>query len=173
MTQLAFSFNASRCSGCMACVIACQDQNDIISETVAFRQITSYEEGSNQESRIHFISLSCQHCGDAPCVMVCPTGAVFKNSNGVIELNRDLCIGCHSCELTCAFGAPKFAEDGKMVKCNFCHDRVEYGLKPACVRVCPTKALGFGPLEEITRNKSQKASIRIIKSLIGSDSSNK
>lgn len=169
MTQLTFSFNVARCSGCLACVVACQDQNDIVSDTVAFRQVTSYEERSSSNSRISFLSLSCLHCGDAPCVMVCPTGAVFKNSEGVVDLNRDLCIGCHTCELTCSFGAPKFAEDGRMIKCDFCHDRVQYGLKPACVRVCPTKALDFGPLEDISKEKAKEASTKILKSLLATD----
>lgn len=169
MNQLVFSFNVSRCSGCMACIVACQDQNDIVSEGIAFRRVTSLEEGSSEECRLNFISLSCLHCGDAPCVMVCPTGALVKDEEGVVSINRDLCIGCHSCELSCAFGGPQFADDGKMAKCDFCHDRVEAGLQPACVRVCSTKALGFGPLEEVTEKKAKKSSIKILKALISAD----
>ena len=74
--------------------------------------------------------------------MVCPTGAIFRiEENGVIDINRDLCVGCHSCELACPFGAPKFAMDRKMVKCNMCIIRMEHDLQPACVYICPTKAL--------------------------------
>lgn len=153
----------------MACIVACQDQNDLISNTTAFRRVTSLEEGSGTDCRLSFLSLSCLHCGDAPCVMVCPTGAIFKDDAGIVSINRELCIGCHSCELTCPFGAPQFAEDGKMAKCDFCHDRVEAGLKPACVRVCSTKALSFGPIEEVTEKKAQNASVRILKSLLNTE----
>ena len=170
MNQLVFSFNVSRCSGCMACIVACQDQNDIVSEMTAFRRVTSLEERDADGCRLSFLSLSCQHCGDAPCVMVCPTGALTKDEEGVVSINRDLCIGCHSCELSCSFGGPQFTDDGKMAKCDFCHDRVEAGLQPACVRVCSTKALNFGPVQEITEKKAEKASIKILKALLSTDS---
>ncbi|MEI7672871.1 MAG: 4Fe-4S dicluster domain-containing protein, partial [Deltaproteobacteria bacterium] len=112
-------------------------------------------------------SLSCQHCGDATCLVVCPTGAISRRSeDGAVLVNRDLCVGCHSCELACPFGAPKFAKDGKMAKCDLCSVRREEGLKPACVRVCPTLALDAGPIEELSIKKAEKASIVILKSLI-------
>jgi anaerobic dimethyl sulfoxide reductase subunit B len=118
MSQCAFSFDVSRCSGCMACTVACQDQNDFAAdEMVAFRHVTKYEEGQYPEARIVHFSLSCQHCGDAPCLAVCPTGAIFREQgDGAVRVDRDLCVGCHSCELACPFGAPKFPQDGKMAK---------------------------------------------------------
>ncbi|MBN2061895.1 MAG: 4Fe-4S dicluster domain-containing protein [Deltaproteobacteria bacterium] len=167
MKQLAFSFDISRCSGCYACVVACQDQNDFTGNDVAFRHVTLYEEGEYPSARILFISTSCFHCGDAPCLMVCPTGAIFRiDENGIIVINRDLCIGCHSCELACPFGAPKFAEDRKMVKCDMCSIRMEHHMAPACVRACPSRAIDVGSLEEISRRKSENASIKILKSLV-------
>ena len=168
MDNYAFSFDVSRCSGCMACVVACQDQNDFASDDkVAFRHVTRYEAGAYPAARISYFSLSCQHCGDATCLVVCPTGAISRRpEDGVVLVNRDLCIGCHSCELACPFGAPKFAEDGKMAKCDLCFVRREHGLKPACVLVCPVQALDVGPIEELSIQKAEKASIAILKSLI-------
>ena len=168
MDNYAFSFDVSRCSGCMACVVACQDQNDFASDdAVAFRHVTRYEDGAYPAARISYFSLSCQHCGDATCLVVCPTGAISRRSeDGVVLVNRDLCIGCHSCELACPFGAPKFTEDGKMAKCDLCYVRREQGLKPACVRVCPTLALDVGPIEDLSILKAERASIAILKSLI-------
>jgi anaerobic dimethyl sulfoxide reductase subunit B (iron-sulfur subunit) len=168
MSQYAFSFDVSRCSGCMACTVACQDQNDSIAgENVAFRHVTAYEEGKYPSARIFHFSLACQHCGDAPCVTACPTGAIFREGkDGTVLVNRDVCVGCHSCELACPFGAPKFPEDGKMAKCDLCHDRREYGLKPACVRVCPTQALDVDSIDELSRRKAEKASLLILKSLV-------
>ncbi len=166
--QYAFSFDVSRCSGCMACVVACQDQNDFAAdETVAFRHVTRYEAGTGPETRIVYLSLACQHCGDAPCLLVCPMQAISRRpEDGAVLVDRDLCVGCHSCELACPFGAPKFSEDGKMSKCDLCYVRREQALKPACVRVCPVRALDYGPLEDLSETKAETASVRILKSLV-------
>lgn len=167
MKQLVFSLDVSRCSGCMACVVACQDQNDFTGNGIAFRHVTAYEEGHFPSVRISFFSIACYHCGDAPCVMVCPTGAIFKrDENGLVDLDRNLCVGCHSCEMACPFGAPKFAADGKMAKCDMCYYRIENDMDPACVRVCTTKALKIGPVDEFSEHKAEHASISILKSLI-------
>ena len=165
--QLGFSFDASRCSGCMACIVACMDQNDLPDDTVSFRHVTKLEKGEYPSAQIYYFSLSCLHCGDAPCLMVCPTGAIHKKEvGGIVTVNRDLCVGCHSCALACPFGAPQFTEDGMMNKCDLCHTRMEHGFEPACVRTCPSKALGLGPMEKLSEEKSEKASIRILESLI-------
>lgn len=167
MKQFAFSLNVSLCSGCMACVVACQDQNDFISEGVAYRYVRSHEEGRYPTTRVSFSSIACSHCGDAPCQMVCPSGAIYKREdNGIVDLHKDLCVGCHSCELACPFGAPKFAEDGKMVKCDMCRIRVFHDLDPACVRICTTNALTVEPIEEISDRKAEKACMTILQSLI-------
>ena len=93
--QLGFSFDTSKCSGCMACIVACQDQNDLPGNGIAFRHVTRLEKGRHPEARIAFLSLSCLHCGDAPCLMVCPTGAIFRREHGrMVDVNRDLCVGC-------------------------------------------------------------------------------
>ncbi len=167
MKQMSFSFDVSRCSACFACVVACQDQNDGGDEP-AYRQVTSYEGGETGSVTISSLSIACAHCGDSPCLMVCPTGAIFKrNESGIIDINRDLCVGCHSCQLACPFGAPKFGKDGKMSKCDLCHARVVSGLQPACVRVCPTGALIADTLDNLSRQKAEEASLVILKSTTG------
>jgi anaerobic dimethyl sulfoxide reductase subunit B (iron-sulfur subunit) len=152
----------------MACVVACQDQNDFtVGETVAFRHVTKHEAGTSPEAQIVHLSLSCQHCGDAPCIVVCPVGAISRRAaDGVVLVDRNLCVGCHSCELACPFGAPKFPEDGKMAKCDFCNVRRDQGLKPACVRVCPCQALDYGPIESLSEKKTETASVRILNALV-------
>jgi anaerobic dimethyl sulfoxide reductase subunit B (iron-sulfur subunit) len=164
--QFGFSFDATRCSGCMACVVACMDQNDLPEHGPSFRRVTCFERGEYPQARLYFLSMACQHCGDAPCVMVCPTTALSRSSgNSIVQFDRDLCVGCHSCALACDFGVPQFQDDGKMNKCDFCQSRVEHGLEPACVRVCPTRALGFGTLEELARRKAERASLQFLGSL--------
>jgi len=115
VTQYAFSFDVSRCSGCLACVVACQDQNDFVAgQEVAFRHVTKHEAGSYPDAHIAHLSLACQHCGDAPCIVVCPMRAIARRSeDGTVLVDRDLCVGCHSCELACPFGAPKFRRTGR------------------------------------------------------------
>jgi len=76
--QIAFSFDVSRCSGCMACIVACLDQNDLPGNGHSFRHVSSYENMELSTPGISWLSISCLHCGDAPCVMVCPTRALFK-----------------------------------------------------------------------------------------------
>jgi anaerobic dimethyl sulfoxide reductase subunit B (iron-sulfur subunit) len=170
MSQYGFAFDVARCSGCFACTVACQDQNDLVAgEAVAFRHVTRYEAGVHPEAHIAHLSLSCQHCGDAACIVVCPARAIARReSDGVVLVDRDRCIGCHSCELACPFGAPKFADDGTMTKCDLCHVRRDHGLTPACVRVCPTQALECGPIDALGEQKAERASVRILKTLIGS-----
>jgi anaerobic dimethyl sulfoxide reductase subunit B (iron-sulfur subunit) len=168
VTQYAFSFDVSRCSGCFACVVACQDQNDFTAgEAVAFRHVTKYEAGFYPEAKLAYLSLACQHCGDAPCIVVCPMRAISRRpEDGAVLVDRDLCVGCHSCELACPFGATKFSENGKMTKCDLCYIRRDHGLQPACVRVCPTQALTYGPIEALSEKKAETASVRILRSLI-------
>jgi anaerobic dimethyl sulfoxide reductase subunit B (iron-sulfur subunit) len=164
--QLVFSFDVQRCSGCMACVVACLDQNDLPGGEHAFRHVTPYESGNWPRAGLSWLSMACPHCGDAPCITVCPTRALFKREqDGIVALNRDLCVGCHSCMLACPFGAPQFPEGHRMAKCDFCLARIQAGLDPACVQACPTRALGFGPAEALSVKTATCASRTILQSL--------
>jgi DMSO reductase iron-sulfur subunit len=167
VTQYAFSLDISRCTGCHACVVACQDQNDLDAATGSFRQVTRHESGAFPDVRIAYLSIACQHCGDAPCVVVCPTRAISRRAtDGAVMVDADLCVGCHSCALVCPFGAPKFLADGRMAKCDLCHVRRDNGMTPACVAVCPTRALDCAPVEELSARKAEAASVRILRSLV-------
>ena len=158
--QLGFSFDVGRCSGCMACVVACSDQNDLPEDGWKFRHLSKVETGTHPDVNIGHVSLACMHCGGAPCVAVCPTRALSKRAaDGIVTLRRDACVGCHACATACPIGAPQFADESRMGKCDFCVARVTNGLEPACVRTCPTRALGFGPMEELTRRKAGTAPI--------------
>lgn len=165
MKRMAFALDLNICSGCLACVTACQDQNDEKAPNTPFRTVTMQEKQMPGKTFVHlnYLSLACVHCADAPCLMVCPAGAIFRDqATGAIGITQSLCVGCHSCELACPFGAPKFTHDGKMVKCDFCYVRQQYGLKPACVHTCTTGALDFGELEEIVKLKTERASLLIL-----------
>jgi anaerobic dimethyl sulfoxide reductase subunit B (iron-sulfur subunit) len=143
------------CVGCGACAVACMDQNDTDLEKgqPAFRRIYKIEEGQFPNAAIRYLSAACMHCEDSPCVIGCPTGAITKDDRtGAVIVNKNLCIGCHSCALACPFGVPRYDHDERMQKCDLCSERVEAGMEPACVRVCP-----FGALKFETANKIQDA----------------
>jgi anaerobic dimethyl sulfoxide reductase subunit B (iron-sulfur subunit) len=160
----AFYLDRSRCSGCFACAVACMDQNDLeVSDgAAAWRHVFTVENGAFPDAHLTYISLACMHCEDAPCLLACPTGALHRGAGGqVVGVETDLCIGCHSCSIACPFGVPRFAADGKMHKCDLCGERLQHGLEPACVRVCPTKALRQGDPNELGLGVERKAAERL------------
>ena len=109
--QLGFSFDVSRCSGCIACMVACFDQNHMPGNGSTLRHVSRIETGEYPQVNIRYVSLACMHCGDAPCIAVCPTRTISKRSdNGIVVMNSHFCIGCHACATVCPFGAPQFPE---------------------------------------------------------------
>jgi anaerobic dimethyl sulfoxide reductase subunit B len=160
----ALRLDLQRCVGCMACAVACMDQNDLETSggPLAWRQIFSVESGAYPGARIQYVSLACMHCEDAPCRTACPTGAIFRDpATQAIRVDTALCIGCHSCAIACPFGVPRFGRDGRMQKCDLCSARVEQGLEPACVRVCSSKALSYGEPNTLTLEIQKKAANRL------------
>ena len=138
-----FELNKNRCIACGACSIACMDQHDTDLEAGdhPFRVVRALEDLSSPDKPSVYLSSGCLHCDNAPCIAACPTGCLMKNEMGLTVYDTTLCIGCRSCAMACPYGAPTFRYDGKMEKCDGCYARLEHGLLPACVRVCPTKAL--------------------------------
>ena len=153
-----------RCVGCMACAVACMDQNDLETgaEPTAWRQVFTVESGTYPEVRLRYVSMACMHCEDAPCQSACPTGAITRDlGTGVVRVETRLCIGCHSCSIACPFGVPRFGKDGTMQKCDLCSARVEQGMEPACVRVCPSKALHYGDPNSLALQAERRAAVRL------------
>lgn len=159
--RLAFYFDSSACTGCKACELACKDKNDL-PLGVRFRRVWDYGGGGwvadpQQPSILvpgnvftYSISISCMHCEKAPCVEVCPTGAMTKRDDGVVYVNEDKCIGCRYCEWACPYGAPQYKEiEGVMGKCDLCKDLLDVGERPACVEICPQRALDFGEYDDL------------------------
>ena len=164
--QLGFYFDQSRCSNCLACVVACKDWNDIPSGDVFWRWVITIEEGEFPNLDVSFLSASCYHCEDAPCIAECPVEAITKrDSDGIVVVDSDACLGrdqCGVCRDACPYGAPRFGHeaDSKMQKCNFCLERIDAGVAkglkpgvdreatPACVNTCQGRALTFGDLDD-------------------------
>lgn len=159
MTQYAFYFDSSRCTGCKTCELACKDYKDLSAE-VAFRKVYDYEGGSWRQAEdgtctcdafVYHVSMACNHCDNPACAQVCPTGAMHKDAEtGLVSVNDAVCIGCGYCHMACPYNAPKVDRTvGHSVKCDGCAERVAAGLKPICVGACPLRALDFGTVEEM------------------------
>lgn len=155
--QLGFYFDQTRCTGCYACVIACRDWHDIQDTAVQWRRVICHEQGVYPEVEVAYLSLSCVHCADPPCVTACPVSAITKRKqDGIVLVNREQCLGgtaCGRCREACPYGSPQFGsgEDDRMQMCTLCLDRIGRGEHPVCVTACPMRALDWGPLEELQR----------------------
>ena len=148
MTQYAWVIDQTRCIGCHACTTACKSENDVA--LGVFRTwVKAVEVGTFPEVRRHFAVMRCNHCADPPCVDICPVSAMYQRPDGLVDFNHDTCIGCKACMQACPYDAIYMDPDeGTAAKCNFCSHRVDEGLLPACVVVCPEEALLFGDLED-------------------------
>ena len=156
MTQIGFYFDQSRCIGCYTCSVACKDWHDIDAGQVNWRQVRIIEKGRFPNPFIAYLSYSCNHCENAPCIRVCPEKAISKrDSDGIVIVNRAKCLGNKKCEIhclkACPWDCPQFGieENPKMQKCDFCLERLEQGQSPICVEACPMYALDSGPLEQL------------------------
>jgi Fe-S-cluster-containing dehydrogenase component/formate-dependent nitrite reductase membrane component NrfD len=145
-----FVIDQTRCIGCHACTVACKEENRV--PLGAFRTWVKYvERGEFPNTRRHFAVLRCNHCDNAPCVTICPTVALYRRADGIVDFDRDRCIGCKSCMQACPYDALHIDPDTHTAaKCHFCAHRVERGLEPACVIVCPERAILAGDLDDPT-----------------------
>jgi Fe-S-cluster-containing dehydrogenase component len=137
-----------RCVGCMDCVVACKVENNV---PEGFnRDWIAYDvTGEFPTLHMEIRSERCNHCDAPPCVYCCPTGASHVHDvGGVVLVDYDKCIGCKACVASCPYGARFINPAGYAEKCTFCIHRVEDGLNPACVSVCPTHCMHFGDLDD-------------------------
>jgi molybdopterin-containing oxidoreductase family iron-sulfur binding subunit len=197
-TNWGMLIDVGACVGCSRCLHACKLENNVpdapsnmhwidlfemenkrpVSEVENIPPIDSNIDYTNAPSLNHwYMSFNCFHCENPPCTKVCPTGATYKDDDGIVLINYDLCIGCRYCMAACPFNARRFnwwqpenppsrisPIDGSVVvlnedvplrprgvteKCTFCVHRVRNGNPvPKCVEVCPVSARHFGDLND-------------------------
>ncbi|MFH1123760.1 MAG: 4Fe-4S dicluster domain-containing protein [Pseudomonadota bacterium] len=178
MTRKSVFRDPDLCVDCKACLIACKVKHmsppyptsPAVSEPRGLNLIHVYQfgpvidgAGVNQS----FVTIACMHCEDAPCLRVCPTSAIYKDTpTHITMVNRDKCIGCKACLWICPYGAPSFDEDGKLALCDLCIDRLREGKKAACEATCQAMAIFIGSPEEIAELRAKKAVDRIGRGLM-------
>lgn len=173
MARMGMVFDIRRCIGCNACVVGCKQENSL-PDGVFFTRTLSEDFGVYPNAGRVYIPTLCNHCEDAPCEKVCPSGATYTREDGIVMVDDSKCIGCNSCAVACpydqrtALGKDLFDQGlfgegeltpfeeqgytrftpGTVTKCDFCSGRVDAGLDPACVVTCPTDARIFGDLDD-------------------------
>lgn len=168
----AMLIDTSKCIACKGCQVACKQWNEL--PGVKTRNTGSYQNPPQLSAKtwmiVHFREfvednrvswlfqpMHCMHCTNAPCVSVCPTGAMHTVNNNYVVVNTDWCIGCGYCVQSCPYGVAQFDElEGVARKCHFCIDRVTNDLPPACAKTCPPGAIAFDDREQLLGAASKR-----------------
>ena len=153
--QWAKVIDHTRCIGCHACTTACKSEN-VVPIGVTRTYVKHVDVGVfPQVRRAHQVT-RCNQCAHAPCVTACPTAAMFKRADGIVDFDKSICIGCKACMAACPYDAIFInPDDHSAEKCNFCAHRIDVGLEPACVVVCPTQAILIGDMNDQTSYVAQ------------------
>ncbi|HUV53469.1 MAG TPA: 4Fe-4S dicluster domain-containing protein [Dehalococcoidia bacterium] len=173
MAEKAIMYDATKCTACRGCQVACKQWNELEGETTTnwgsyenpkdlstqtWLKMEFREVGNNGDLRWLFTRRSCMHCTDAACVKVCPTGALFYHPLGFVSYDKGKCSGCGYCKEFCPYNVPRLNTNrgsglGRMDKCTACTsfglDRIDNGYTPACVKTCPTGALIYGDRSDL------------------------
>ncbi len=150
-----FIIDNRKCIGCHACTTACKSEH-AVPVGVNRTWVKQVEKGEFPHTRRLFSVMRCNHCTDAPCVEICPVEALHYRPDGIVDFDKDRCIGCKSCMQACPYDALYIdPENHTAAKCNYCAHRVDIGLEPACVNVCPEHAIISGDMEDPDSEISQ------------------
>ena len=176
MARFGMVIDTGRCVGCDACTLACKMQNGT-PPGVLLSKVLEKEEGSYPQVKRTYLPVLCFHCDDPPCVKACPSNALSKRSDGIVEVDKDRCCGVKACMAACPYDALHFYENrggyfgenltpieryyyarhrpGTILKCDFCSERLKRGISPACIEACPVSCRYFGDLEDSQSQVSQ------------------
>lgn len=158
-----FVIDNRKCIGCHACTTACKSEHEV-PVGVNRTWVKQVEKGTFPNTRRLFSVMRCNHCTDAPCVDICPTEALYTRSDGIVDFDKDRCIGCKSCMQACPYDALYIdPETHTAAKCNYCAHRVDVGLEPACVNVCPEQAIISGDMHDPTTEIAQLLARQAVK----------
>ncbi|MGB3683573.1 MAG: NrfD/PsrC family molybdoenzyme membrane anchor subunit [Rubrobacteraceae bacterium] len=155
MANYGFIIDNRKCIGCHACTVACKAEHEV-PVGVNRTWVKYIEKGEFPDTQRAFHVMRCNHCADAPCVTACPVTALFTREDGIVDFNWDRCIGCKACTQACPYDALYIDPNtSTAAKCNYCAHRVDVGLEPSCVQVCPEHAIISGDMDDPTTEISQ------------------
>jgi Fe-S-cluster-containing dehydrogenase component/formate-dependent nitrite reductase membrane component NrfD len=142
-----FIIDNRKCIGCHACTTACKAEHEV-PVGVNRTWVKQVEKGEFPDTRRLFSVMRCNHCTEAPCVEICPVEALFIREDGIVDFDKERCIACKSCMQACPYDALYIDPDTHTAaKCNYCAHRIDIGLEPACVNVCPEHAIISGDMD--------------------------
>lgn len=155
MANYAIVTDLNRCVGCLACSVACKALNGVQPGEFWNKTLrigpNPTEDGRGQypDVEMYFLTAQCQHCENPECTKVCPTGASQKMADGTVQIDKEKCIGCQFCVMSCPYGVRYLNEDERVVeKCTLCTQTITQGGLPACVAQCGGMARFFGDLDK-------------------------
>ena len=176
-----FFTDTTICIGCKACQVACHQWNDLPAghgrrtslpvlsgdsydntvslSDVNWRHVKFIEKFSDDRKEAAWLMMSdvCKHCVNAPCLEVCPTGAILRTEFDTVYIHEPACNGCRDCVSACPFGVIHMSEARHVAqKCTFCYDRLKHDLAPACAQACPTQSILFGPIDQLKRRAEER-----------------
>ena len=176
---MGFFTDTTVCIGCKACEVACKEWNQLPArgdggahlemsgqsydntqrlDGTTWRHVRFIEQFPEPyNGRWLMMSDVCKHCVQAPCLEVCPTGAIIRTEFDTVVIQSDTCNGCRDCIAACPFGVIDINHvSGTAQKCTLCYDRTSVGLEPACSKACPTDSIQFGPIAELQQRAQRR-----------------
>jgi formate dehydrogenase iron-sulfur subunit len=176
---MGFFTDTTVCIGCKACEVACKEWNQLPArgdggahlemsglsydntvrlDGTTWRHVKFVEQFPEPyNGRWLMMSDVCKHCVQAPCLEVCPTGAIIRTEFDTVVIQSDTCNGCRDCIAACPFGVIDINHvSGTAQKCTLCYDRTSVGLEPACSKACPTDSIQFGPIAELQQRAQRR-----------------
>jgi formate dehydrogenase iron-sulfur subunit len=176
---MGFFTDTTVCIGCKACEVACKEWNQLPArgdggahlqmsglsydntvrlDGTTWRHVKFIEQFPEPYTgRWLMMSDVCKHCVQAPCLEVCPTGAIIRTEFDTVVIQSDTCNGCRDCIAACPFGVIDINHvSGTAQKCTLCYDRTSVGLEPACSKACPTDSIQFGPISELQQRAQRR-----------------
>ena len=158
MSKYYIYHDVKRCIGCFSCESHCKSKNNLPVGPRFCQIIMVGPKLVNNLPRTANIFMPCFHCEEPWCLKVCPSGAIKKRSaDGIVFIEPAACIGCKSCIMACPWGTVQWDPvTNKAIKCDYCKDRLDGGLKPACVTKCLTQCLDFGEAARLPDTRRQR-----------------
>jgi formate dehydrogenase iron-sulfur subunit len=175
---MGFYTDTTVCIGCKACEVACKAWNQLPAtnggvvemsgdsydntrrlDGINWRHVKFVEQFGEDRAGGRWLMMSdvCKHCVRAPCLEVCPTGAIIRTEFDTVVIQSDACNGCRLCIAACPFGVIDINPASNTAqKCTLCYDRLTSGLEPACAQACPTDSIQFGPISELKQRAQRR-----------------